>query len=92
MRMAERAAGARPATGLLQVFSECQFTVSAALEAAVEDADAKGKDLLVAKRDPHAKTMKATEAEYEAKLKAPRKERDTALTAAKSKASRPQKG
>ncbi len=92
MRMAEREANAKYSSGLLQAYSERQSKVSAAVEAAVKDADAKGKDPLVAKRDAHAKAMKATDAEYEAKLKALKKERDAAVTAAKQKAYPPKKG
>ena len=92
MRMVEREANAKYAAGLLQVYSERQSKVSAAVEAAVKDADAKGKDPLVAKRDAHAKATKATEADYEAKVKALKKERDDAIKAAKQKANPPKKG
>ena len=92
MRAEQREANAKYAANLLLAYSERQSKVSAAVEAAVKDADAKGKDPLVAKRDAHAKAMKATEAEYEAKLKTLKKERDTALAAAKSKANPPKKG
>jgi hypothetical protein len=92
MRMEEREANAKYAAGLLQAYSERQSKVSAAVEAAVKDADAKGKDPLVAKRDAHAKAMKATEADYEAKLKSLKAERDAALAAAKKKASPAKKG
>ncbi len=90
--MEEREANAKYAAGLLQAYSERQSKVSAAVEAAVKDADAKGKDPLVAKRDAHAKAIKATEADYEAKLKSLKADRDAALTAAKKKANPAKKG
>ncbi len=92
LRTVEREANARYSTGLLQAYSDRQAKVGAAVEAAVKDADAKGKDPLVAKRDAHAKAMKATEADYEARLKALKKERDDAVAAAKQKAYPPKKG
>ena len=92
MRMEEREANAKYAAGLLQAYSERQSKVTAAVEAAVKDADAKGKDPLVAKRDAHAKAMKATEADYEAKIKALKSEHNAALAAAKKKANPPKKG
>jgi hypothetical protein len=92
MRMAQREANAQYAAKLLQAYAERQAKVSAAVEAAVKDADAKDKDPLVAKRDAHAKAMKATEAEYETKLKALKAERDAALAAAKQQAAPTKKG
>ena len=92
MRMEQRAANSKYAAGLLQAYADRHSKVSAAVEAAVKDADAKGQDPLVAKRDAHAKATKATEADYEAKLKALRKERDTALAAAKKKGASATKG
>lgn len=85
MRAEEREANAKYAGAMMEAYSERQTKVRAAVDAAVKDADAKGKDPLVAKRDAHAKATKATEAEYEAKLKALRKERDAAIAAAKKK-------
>ena len=92
MREEQRAANATYATKVLEAYNERQAKVSAAVEAAVKDADAKGKDPLVANRDAHAKAMKATEAEYEAKLKKLKAERDAALAAAKKRAYPPKKG
>lgn len=92
MRMAEREANAKYAAGLLQAYSERQSKISATVEAAVKDADAKGKDPLVAKRDAHAKATKATEADYEAKVKALKKEHDDSVKVAKQKANPPKKG
>lgn len=92
MRMAEREANAKYAAGLLQAYSERHSKVSAAVEAAVKDADANGKDPLVAKRDAHAKATKATEADYEAKVKALKKEHDDSVKVAKQKANPPKKG
>lgn len=92
MRTEEREANHAYAEKLLQAYNERNAKVSAAVDAAVKDADAKGKDPLVAKRDAHAKAMKATEAEYEAKLKKLKAERDAAVAAAKKKAYPPKKG
>jgi hypothetical protein len=92
MRTEQRAANAKYAASLLQAYSERQSKVSAAVEAAVKDADAKGTDPLVAKRDAHAKAMKATEADYEARIKTLKAERDAALDAASKKAYPPKKG
>lgn len=92
MRMEQREANGKYAAGLLQAYADRQSKVSAAVDAAVKDADAKGKDPLVAKRDAHAKATKATEAEYEAKIKALQKERDAALAAAKKKGTAATKG
>jgi hypothetical protein len=92
MRMEQREANGKYAAGLLLAYSDRQAKVSAAVEAAVKDADAKGKDPLVAKRDAHAKATKATEAEYEAKLKSLKAERDAALAAAKKKGAGATKG
>jgi hypothetical protein len=85
MRMAEREANAKYAAALLQAYAERQSKVSAAVEAAVKDADAKGKDPLVAKRDAHAKAVKATEKDYEAKLASLKAEHKAATAAAKKK-------
>lgn len=92
MRAVEREANAKYSSGLLQAYNDRQAKVSAAVDAAVKDADAKGKDPLVAKRDAHDKATKATQAEYDAKLKALKKERDDAIKAAKQKAYPPKKG
>jgi hypothetical protein len=92
MRMEQREANGKYAAGLLLAYSDRQAKVSAAVEAAVKDADAKGKDPLVAKRDAHAKATKATEAEYEAKLKSLKAERDAALAAANKKGAGATKG
>ena len=92
MRMEQREANAKYTAGLLQAYSDRQAKISAAVDAAVKDADAKGKDPLVAKRDAHAKATKATESEYEAKLKELKKERDAALAAAKKKGAPATKG
>jgi len=56
--------------------------VTAAVEAAVKDADAKGKDPLVAKRDAAAKATKATQAGYDANLKKLKADHKAALDAA----------
>jgi hypothetical protein len=85
MRAEQRAANTAYADGLLAAHNERQKKISAAVEAAVKDADAKGKDPLVAKRDAEAKATKATQAEYDAKLKQLKAEQKAALDAAAKK-------
>lgn len=85
MREAQRQANATYSAKLLEAYAERHKKIEAAVVAAVKDADAAGKDPLVAKRDAHAKATKATEAEYEAKLKQLKAEHRAALDAAKKK-------
>ena len=85
MREAQRQANAVYAAKLMEAYAERNKEIHAAVEAAVKDADANGKDPLVAKRDAHAKATKATEAAYEAKLKQLKAENRAALEAAKKK-------
>lgn len=53
--------------------------------AAVKDADAKGADPLIAKRDAEAKAKKATQGDYDAALKTASADRKAALAAADKK-------
>jgi len=85
MRADQRAANAAYATGLIDNYKARSAKVSAAVEAAVKDADAKGKDPLVAKRDAEAKATKATQAEYDANLKKLKVDHKAALDAAAQK-------
>jgi len=85
MRADQRAANAAYATGLIDNYKARSAKVSAAVEAAVKDADAKGKDPLVAKRDAEAKATKATQAEYDANLKKLKADHKAALDAAAQK-------
>jgi len=55
------------------------------IDAAVKDATAQGKDPLVARRDAEKKASAATRKSYDAKVEAAKKERDTALAAARKK-------
>jgi anti-sigma-K factor RskA len=85
MRADQRAANAAYATGLIEAYKARSAKVAAAVEAAVKDADAKGKDPLVAKRDAEAKATKATQAEYDANLKKLKADHKAALDAAAQK-------
>ena len=82
MRAQQRAANDAYAKGLIAAYQDRQKKVGAAVESAVNDASAAGKDPLVAKRDAEAKANKATQAEYDAQLKKLSAERKAALAAA----------
>jgi hypothetical protein len=82
MRAQQRAAYDAYAKGLIAAYQDRQKKVGAAVESAVNDASAAGKDPLVAKRDAEAKANKATQAEYDAQLKKLSAERKAALAAA----------
>lgn len=85
LRADQRAANTAYAVGLIENYKARDAKVSAAVEAAVKDADAKGKDPLVAKRDATAKATKATQAEYDANLKKLKADQTAALDAAAKK-------
>ena len=85
LREAQRTANAAYVSALLIAYDERHKKKSAAVEAAMKEADAKGKDPLVAKRDADAKAHKATQAEYDAALKKAGDERRAALDAADKK-------
>jgi hypothetical protein len=85
MRADQRAANSAYATGLIESYKARSAKVAVAVEAAVKDADAKGKDPLVAKRDANAKATKATQAEYDASLKKLKADHKAALDAAARK-------
>jgi hypothetical protein len=82
MRAQQRAANDAYAKGLLAAYQDRQKKVAAAVETAVNEANAAGKDPLVAKRDADAKATKATQAEYDAQLKTLAADRKAALAAA----------
>jgi hypothetical protein len=82
LRADQRAANTAYAIGLIENYKARDAKVSAAVEAAVKDADAKGKDPLVAKRDATAKATKATQVEYDANLKKLKLDQKAALDAA----------
>lgn len=82
MRAQQRAANEAYAKGLIAAYQDRQKKVGSAVETAVNEATAAGKDPLVAKRDAHAKATKATQAEYDAQLKKLADERKTAMAAA----------
>ena len=81
-RAAQREANRAYAAALLKAYADRNAKVHAAVEAAVKEADEKGKDPLVAKRDADAKARKATQAEYDAQLKKAADERKQALAEA----------
>ena len=85
LRADQRAANTAYAIGLIENYKARDAKVSAAVEAAVKDADAKGKDPLVAKRDAAAKATKATQVEYDANLKKLKADQKAALDAAAKK-------
>jgi hypothetical protein len=82
MRAQQRAANDAYAKGLIAAYQDRQKKVGAAVESAVNEANAAGKDPLVAKRDADAKATKATQAEYDAQLKKLAEDRKAALAAA----------
>ena len=57
-RMGQREANAAYASGLIKAHADRSAKVHAAVEAAVKEADEKGKDPLVAKRDADAKARR----------------------------------
>jgi hypothetical protein len=65
--------------------------VNAAVDQAVADAKAQGKDPLVAKRDAKKKASQAAKPEYDAAMKAAKQEHDAAVAAAKKQAGAAQK-
>jgi hypothetical protein len=75
----QRAANEAYAKGLIAAYPDRQKKIGSAVETALNEATAAGKDPLVAKRDAHAK---ATQAEYDAQLKRLATERKTAMAAA----------
>lgn len=79
LREDQRNANAAYALALINAYAERGKKLNAAVEAAVKDADAKGKDPLVAKRDADAKARKATQPEYDAALKKAAADRKAAL-------------
>jgi hypothetical protein len=61
--------------------------VNAAVDQAMAEAKAQGKDPLVAKRDAKKKATEAAKPDYDAAVKAAKQERDTAVAAARKQAS-----
>jgi hypothetical protein len=73
------------ANALLKAHSERSAKVNAAIETAIKEANEKGKDPLVAKRDAEAKANKATQAEWDAAVKKALAERKAAVAEADKK-------
>jgi hypothetical protein len=84
-RAAQREANRVYAMALIRAYADSSAKVNAAVEAAIKDADEKGKDPLVAKRDADAEARKATQAEYDAQLKKAAADRKAALAEADKK-------
>lgn len=84
-RAAQREANRVYAVALLKAYTDRSAKINASVEAAIKDADEKGKDPLVAKRNADAKAHKATQAEYDAALKKAAAERKAALAEADKK-------
>jgi hypothetical protein len=84
-RALQREANAKYAAGLIKAHADRSAKVHEAVAAAVKEADEKGKDPLVAKRDADAKAHKATQAEYDAQLKKLADERKAAMAEADKK-------
>lgn len=84
-RAIKREANKAFAMALLKAHSERSAKVNAAIEAAIKEADEKGKDPLVAKRDAEAKANKATQAEWDAAVKKASAERKVAVAEADKK-------
>lgn len=80
--MAQREANRAYTEGLLKAYVERNEKVNKAVEQAVRNADAKGTDPLVAKREAHAQALKATEPEYEARIRALQEQHRAALAQA----------
>lgn len=85
LREVQRTANAAYVSALLIAYDERHKKKSAAVEAAMKDADARGKDPLVAKRDADAKAQMATQAEYDAALKKASDDRKAAMAEADKK-------
>lgn len=85
MRADKKAADAVYSKGKAAAQAERKAKVSAAVDAAVNDPSAKGKDPLVVKRDAEAKAKKATKADYNAKVKALSADHKAAYAAAEKK-------
>lgn len=91
LREDQRAANTAYAVALINAYGDRSKKLNAAVEAAVKEADANGKDPLVAKRDADAKARKATQPEYDAALKKAAADRKALLAEAdkRFKAARP---
>jgi hypothetical protein len=85
LRAEKRAANTAYSQAVIRAHNDRSAKIDAAVAGAVKDADAKGRDPLVAKRDAEARARKATEREYGASLKAAGDERKAALAAADKK-------
>jgi hypothetical protein len=83
MRAEQRAANKTYAEKKHSARADRDAKIKAAVDSAVADAKAQGKDPLVAKRDATAKAKAATRADYEATMKTLKQEHDAAMAAAK---------
>jgi hypothetical protein len=86
MRAERRAADEAYKKGKAAAQAERDAKVKAAVDAALKDPANKGKDPLVVQREAKSKAMKATKADYDAKIKPLTAERKAAYAAADKKA------
>lgn len=86
LRADERAAKAAYKQKVSAASKDRDAKVKTAVDSAVADAKAHGKDPLVAKRDAKKKAKQETKADYDAAVKAAKQERDTAIADARKKA------
>ena len=81
-RMKRKSASDTYSSAVSAARKERDAKVSAAVDAAVKDATATGKDPIVARRNATSAARKATKADYDAAVRAAKKERDAAYAAA----------
>jgi hypothetical protein len=86
MRMEKKAADEAYEKGMSALKAERQVKIDAAVDAAVKEANAKGADPLVAKREATGKVKKATQKDFDAKQKELKKVKKAAYEAADKKA------
>jgi len=85
MRAERRAAGDAFKKGKAAAQAERTAKVKAAVDTAMKDPGAKGKDPLIVQRDAKNKAMKQTKPEYDARIKQLSAERKAANEAAEKK-------
>ena len=81
-RMKRKSASDTYSSAVAAARKERDAKVTAAVDAAVKDATATGKDPIVARRNATSAARKATKADYDAAVRAAKKERDAAYAAA----------
>ena len=81
-RMKRKSASDTYSSAVAAARKERDAKVTAAVDAAVKDATATGKDPIVARRNATSAARKATKGDYDAAVRAAKKERDAAYAAA----------